>query len=107
VAALQLARSSFPNRLLLATAKNLLEEACAHARCQALIPKELRLFENEMEQLHAEMRRLLRTSEREHLSDLMERAIALQAQIETMREQLKVTVPRVTAETVQSVAKRH
>ncbi|MCS7185749.1 MAG: Clp protease N-terminal domain-containing protein [Armatimonadota bacterium] len=107
LAAVQLARSNFPDRPLLATAKNLLDEACAHARCQVFIPSELRLLENEMEQLQAEMRRLLRTSEREHLSELMERAIALQAQIEAMREQFKATVPQVTVETVQTVVKRH
>ncbi|MCX7642617.1 MAG: hypothetical protein N2116_02245, partial [Armatimonadetes bacterium] len=107
VAAVQLARSIFPNRSLLTTAKNLLDEACAHARCQVFVPSELRLLEDEMEQLQAEMRRLLRTSEREQLSELMERAIALQARIETMRVQLKATVPQVTAETVQIVAKRH
>lgn len=107
IAAVQLARSNFPNRPLLATAKNLLEEACTHARCQALVPTELRSLENEMEQLQAEMRRLLRTGEREHLSELMERAIDLQAQIEAMREQFKAATPQVTAETVQIVAKFH
>lgn len=107
VAAVQLAQSNLPDRPLLATAKNLLDEACAHARCQVLVPSELRLLEDEMEQLQTEMKRLLRTSEREHLSELMERAIALQAQIEGMREKLKATVPQVTAETVQIVAKRH
>jgi len=106
MATVHLARLNFPNRPLLATAKNLLDEACAHARCQVFIPSELRLLEDEMEQLQAEMRRLLRTSEREQLSELMERAIALQAQIEAMREQLKTTVPQVTAETVQIVAER-
>lgn len=107
VAAVQLARSNYPDQPLLATAKNLLDEACAHARCQVFVPSELRLLEDEMEQLQTEMKRLLRTSEREHLSELMERAIALQAQIEGMREELKATVPQVTAETVQTVAKRY
>lgn len=106
-AAIQLARSNFSYRPLLVTAKDLLEEACAHARCQALVPKELQLLENEMEQLQAEMRRLLRTGKREHLSELMEQAIAVQARIEAMRERLKAVTPRVTSETVQSVAKRH
>jgi len=60
-----------------------------------------------MEQLQTEMKRLLRTSEKEHLSELMERAIALQAQMEAIREKFKATVPQVTAETVQIVAKRY
>ncbi len=105
--AVRLARASFPNRPLLATAKNLLDEACAHARCQVLVPGELKALEDEMEQLQTEMKRLLRTSEKEHLSELMERAIALQAQMEAIREKFKATVPQVTAETVQIVAKRY
>lgn len=106
VASVQLAKLNFPDRPLLATAKNLLDEACSHARCQVLTPKELRLLEDEMEQLQAEMRRLLRTNEREHLSELMEKAIVLQSQIESLREQHRTVTPQVTAETVQFVAQK-
>jgi ATP-dependent Clp protease ATP-binding subunit ClpA len=102
VAAVQLAKLNFP--YLLITAKNLLDEACAHARCQVLTPKELRSIEDEMEQIQAEMRRLLRTNEREHLSELMERAIELQAQIEKLRQQFRTTIPKVTAEIVQAIS---
>ena len=103
VAAVQLAKLNFPACPLLITAKNLLDEACAHARCQVLTPKELRSIEDEMEQIQTEMRRLLRTNEREHLSELMERAIELQAQIEKLRQQFRTTIPKVTAEIVQAV----
>jgi DNA-binding protein H-NS len=57
-----------------------------------------------MEQIQAEMRRLLRTNEREHLSELMERAIELQAQIEKLRQQFRTTIPKVTAEIVQAIS---
>lgn len=106
VAAVQFVQSNLPDRPLLVTAKNLLDEACAHVRCQVLVPSELRSLENEMEKLQGEMRRLLKTGEREQLSELMEQAVVLQAQIEAMREQLKKVVPQVTSETVQIVAKR-
>jgi len=103
-AAIQLAKQSFPEQPLLATAKRLLDEACAHARCQVFTPPELRSLEDEMERIQAEMRRLLRTNQREQLSDLMEQAIALQARIEQLRQQYRATVPKVSAETIQAIA---
>ncbi len=104
VAAVQLAKRNFPNQPLLATAKRLLDEACAHARCQVFTPPELRSLENEMEQVQAEMRRLLRTNQREQLSDLMEQAIALQARIEQLRQQYRTAIPKVSAETIRAIA---
>jgi ATP-dependent Clp protease ATP-binding subunit ClpA len=103
-AAIQLVKQSFPEQPLLATAKRLLDEACAHARCQVFTPPELRSLEDEMERIQAEMRRLLRTNQREQLSDLMEQAIALQARIEQLRQQYRATVPKVSAETIQAIA---
>lgn len=105
-AAIHWAKSSFPDQPLLATAKNLLDEACAHARCQVLTPAELRSLEDEMEHLQAEMRRLLRTNQREQLSELMERAIELQMRIEGLRQRYRAIIPKVTAETIQIVALR-
>lgn len=102
--AITIAKAKFRDKPLLATAKNLLDEACAHARCQTLIPKNLSSLENEMEQIQSEMRRLLRMGDREHLSELMERAINLQAQIDSMRQKLRVTVPKITAKTIWSVS---
>jgi ATP-dependent Clp protease ATP-binding subunit ClpA len=104
VAAVQLAKQSFPERPLLAAAKRLLDEACAHARCQVFTPLELRSLEDEMERVQTEMRRLLRTNQREQLSELMEQAIALQARIEQLRQQYRATIPKVSAETIQAIA---
>ena len=104
VAAVQLAKRNFPNQPLLATAKRLLDEACAHVRCQVFTPTELRSLEDEMERIQAEMRRLLRTNQREQLSDLMEQAIALQARIEQLRQQYRTTIPKVSAETIHAIA---
>ncbi len=96
-------KAKFKNQPLLGTAKRLLDEACAHARCQTAATEDLRTLENEMEQLQTEMRRLLRTGDKEHLSELMERAIALQAQIDSIRQQLRIAVPKVTSETILSI----
>jgi len=104
VAAVQLAKHIFPEQPLLATAKRLLDEACAHARCQVFTPPELRSFEDEMERIQTEMRRLLRTNQREQLSDLMEQAIALQARIEQLRQQYRTAIPKVSAETIRAIA---
>jgi len=104
VTVVQLAKRNFPNQSLLATAKRLLDEACAHARCQVFTPTELRSLEDEMERIQSEMRRLLRTNQREHLSELMEQAIALQARIEQLRQQYRATIPKVSAETIQAIA---
>ncbi len=57
-----------------------------------------------MERVQTEMRRLLRTNQREQLSELMEQAIALQARIEQLRQQYRATVPKVSAETIQAIA---
>jgi len=103
-AAVQSAKQIFPEQPLLATAKKLLDEACAHARCQVFTPTELRSLEDEMERIQAEMRRLLRTNQREHLSELMEQAIALQMRIEQLRQQYRTVVPKVSAETIQAIA---
>jgi ATP-dependent Clp protease ATP-binding subunit ClpA len=104
VAAVQLAKHIFPEQPLLATAKRLLDEACAHARCQVFTPPELRSLEDEMERIQTEMRRLLRTNQREQLSDLMEQAIALQARIEQLRQQYRAAIPKVSAETIRAIA---
>ncbi len=105
-AAVGWAQVLFPHQPLLAAAKGLLDEACASLRCQILTPPELREKEERMEQLQSEMRRLLRTGEREQLSALMEQAIILQAEIEALREQFQTAVPKVTAETIRRIAQQ-
>ncbi len=105
-ATVQLALPLASEKPLLVVAKRLLDEACAFVRCQVLTPPQLRRLEDEMERLQGEMRRLLRTGEREQLSVLMERAIVLQTQIEALREQFRTQIPQVTAATIQSVAQQ-
>lgn len=100
-----LPQKSVPQRPLLAAARSLLDEACAYVRCQVLTPTELLSLEEEMEQLQVEMRRLLRTGEREQLSVLMERAILLQSRIEAMRSELQAAIPIVTPEVVTQITR--
>ncbi|MCS7263905.1 MAG: hypothetical protein NZ805_03635 [Armatimonadetes bacterium] len=102
--AILIAKEKFKDKSLLAIAKSLIDEACAYARCQVLAPENLRNLEDEMEQLHSEMRRILRAGDKEHLSELMERAIALQTQIDTIRQKLHIATPKVSAKTVQSIS---
>jgi ATP-dependent Clp protease ATP-binding subunit ClpC len=110
IAVVNLAKERFANLPLLVTAKNLLDEVCAHTKVRASkLPPEVQEMMAEISRLKSEKNKAISASDHERAAQIRAQIAELQkqldeAQIEHRRRFLE-ELSKVTPETVQEFAR--
>ncbi len=104
-AALHIAKEQFSDQPLLATAKKLLDMACAYCRAQKpLLTQEMTSLQRELDALREEAQQAAQAGEQQRSQELQQQAEELQKRLEALLEQLPSLPATVTEEAVHSVA---